>query len=232
MNLKTKIPWTNIVVLILGVSTSNLIAQDIYTWTDAEGRTHYSNEAKDKSAKSATLPNTERYDSDKRIKDLKKEAERTCLNRGGVQCSLGEDQDGSVLCSDGSKDSEETFKASCSEVKLIAEIKKPKKRLSKQLLQIPLNAVVRNESSQDAKEVSVRVKLPETPNSDKFYELKLEGPTNIPSYGAGQYTYSGKLIDDRVVLKGVITADCENCLKVPVTFEQNCLQIPKEEQKP
>ncbi len=63
--------------------------------------------------------------------------------------------------------------------------------------------------------MSVRVKLPETPNSDKFYELKLEGPTSIPSYGAGQYTYSGKLIDDRVILKGVITADCENCLKVP-----------------
>lgn len=229
MNLKKKLAVKLLLCTILTIGISKIsYSQEIYTWTDESGTTHYSNEAKDKAAKSANLPDTERYNSDKRIKDLKKETERTCLNRGGVQCSLGEDTDGSVVCSDGSRDSEETFIASCSEVKLIAELHKPKKRLSKQLLQIPLNAEVRNQSSQEAKNVSVKVKLPQNPVSDEFYELKLEGPTSISSFGVAQYTYSGKLIDDRVILKGIISADCENCLKIPETPPTN----PEEKQIP
>lgn len=195
-------------------------AQEIYSWTDDEGKVHYSNEPKDSSAKSVTLPDTERYNSDQRIKDLKKEAARTCLNKGGIQCSLGEDSDGSVICSDGSKGSEEIFKASCSEVKLIAELKKPKKRLSKQILKIPVTATVRNQSSQEAKGIEVKVKFPQTPNADEYFDLRLEGPTNIPSFGVGEYTYSGKLIDDRIVIKGVISVDCQNCLKTPPEPEQ------------
>lgn len=124
-----------------------------------------------------------------------------------------------MVCSDGSKNSEEKFKSSCSEVKLLAEIIKPKARLTKQLLQIPLNAEVRNQSSQEAKGVNIKVKLPKTPFSDEYFELQLEGPTSIPSFGVAQYTYSGKLIDDRIVLKGLISVDCENCLKIPVNIQ-------------
>jgi len=210
-----KIPKFGLTFLIL-IYIGTVVSQEIYTWTDSEGRNHYSNEAKDGDAKSVTLPDTERYNSDARIKELRKEAARTCLNRGGVQCSLGEDEDGSVVCSDGTKDSEESFKASCAEVKLLAELNRPKKRLSKQLLRIPVTATVRNQSSQEAKGVSVKVKLPETPNSDEHFGLELEGPTDIPAYGVGEYTFSGRLIDDRIVIKGVISVDCENCLKVPV----------------
>lgn len=206
--------------LAMMFSLTTACSQEIYSWTDEQGKTHYSNEAKDSTAKSVTLPDTERYNADQRIKDLKKETARTCLNKGGVQCSLGADEDGSVICSDGSKNSEESFKASCSEVKLIAELNRPKKRLSKQLLRIPVTATVRNQSSQDAKGVEVKVKFPNTPNADEYFDLKLEGPSVIPSFGIAEYTFSGRLIDDRVVIKGVISVDCENCLKVPESVVQ------------
>ncbi len=201
-------------------------AQDIFSWTDKDGKVHYSNEAKDLDAKSVELPNTERYNSDQRIKDYKKETARTCLNKGGIQCSLGADTDGSVICSDNSKDSEESFEASCSEVKLLADLKKTKKRLSKQLLRIPLDATVRNQSSQEAIGVDVKVKLPKTPNADEFFDLKLEGPTTIPAFGVAEYSYSGKLFDDRIVIKGVISVDCDNCLKAK-TMEHS-KEIPLE----
>ncbi|HMO18447.1 MAG TPA: hypothetical protein PKA63_06635 [Oligoflexia bacterium] len=199
-------------------------AGSISSWVDKDGVRHFSSSEPAPSVESypkekINLPEIEKYDIDTRIKELKAQTPETCLHRGGINCEAGVDTDGSVICHDGFRNSLEQFDISCSEVRLISSIKAPPSK-SKRLMKVPIIIEVRNESGIEAKEVRVKVSYPVAPYEEERIELSLEGPTSIPSYGIAEYSYSGKLIDDRIAPRGHVKITCENCWKPNLESKQ------------
>ncbi len=88
--------------------TATLSAQTIYKYTDEEGRTHYSTEPQDLSAKPAELPEITKAEF-----ETHKNLPETCSKHGGINCQLGADEDGSVICYDGFRGSVARFKFHC-----------------------------------------------------------------------------------------------------------------------
>jgi hypothetical protein len=204
-------------VLLLAVTSFLLTsctshADPISTWVDEDGVRHFSSTENTDKAEAAELPDIKKYDSDSRIEALKDVAKRTCLNRGGVDCEAGPTEQGTVICADGFKGSSEKYDGSCTEIRLISTLDVPEQRIpDKRFLRVPVKVSVRNESRIEATNIRVKVSLPETLTSDDRYELLLEGPDTIPPFEIANYTYSGRMLDVRIVRRGNVRITCEEC---------------------
>ncbi len=199
-----------IIPLIL-ISSSFLIAEDVFKWVDDEGNIHYSNNSQDSQGTKAELPELEKSDFKDRLEELNSISNQTCIKRGGVNCEAGKDGDGSVICLDGYKDSSEEFQALCTEVRLQSSINLPENRSRKRLTIMPLTVIVRNNSAIIAEDVRVEVSLLKALNLSVREKLILEGSKNIPAFGISEYTFTGKTFDERILRKGNISTSCKNC---------------------
>lgn len=124
---------------------------------------------------------------------VKKPLKQTCGMHGGINCTAGSDKDGSVVCYDGFKDSLQRFNFECSAPKLLLE--------KSDLVNGILVAIVRNNSSVDAKDIHVFA-------YQDAQEIALHGPEEIAGFESGQYELPWKwpgLGPPSVLIK------CSNC---------------------
>lgn len=197
--------------LLNSLFNSPCFSDDVYKWTDEQGKVHFSNEQKKVDAQKAELPQIEKENFEEKINDLKTLTNQTCLNRGGINCEAGKDSDGSVLCMDGFKDSAEIYDELCTEVKLTYEIVLPPKNKHKKLSFYPIKVQARNTTGINARDVSIKISLLYHLAEDRRYLLTLEGPNEISPFGIAEYTYIGKNIDERILRKAHVQIQCKNC---------------------
>lgn len=212
--------------LVLGLLTASpAAAGDIYTWTDENGKVHYSTEPH-ADAQKADLPEVRREDLDEKIKDIKGSTPPNCHKHGGVDCSRGSDSDGSVICLDGFKDSMLPYRFSCLEARLRASelnllngqhevigiINKDFEISEEQALQagdMALLLTLRNNSSVEAFGVSVQVR---TPDGSK---VEAAGPDKVEPFGVAEYQLPLKSLPERIALSRLDRLDfkvrCTNC---------------------
>jgi hypothetical protein len=198
--------------LLINACTGN--AEPISTWVDEDGVRHFSSrEDKESTAtEKARLPDIQKYDSDSMIESLKEVANKTCINRGGVDCEAGPAPDGTVICADGYKGSAEQYEGSCTQIRLVSSLDVPESgRADKRFLSVPVKVSVRNESRIEATDVAVRASFHESLSSESRFKLLLEGPDTIPPFEIAHYTYSGKLLDVRIARRGNIKVTCREC---------------------
>jgi hypothetical protein len=173
--------------LSLSFSTLNVLAEPIYKSESKSGIPVYSSKSSSNQAEIAKLPTlkTETADTNTEKQEL-----ISCSSHGGINCSLGKDIDGSVICYDGFRDSQQRYVFSCSRAKL-------------EILEASLTSdassssfIVRNLSNVTAKVLSVSLR-----NS-----LVIKGPEQLDGYDSIEIKVEGVLKN----LSG-ISVSCENC---------------------
>lgn len=159
-------------IIICILFSSSAFAEDIYKWTDATGKTHYSSKPQSKDAKIASLPQIMRGEVKVPPSQL-----ISCKTHGGVDCQAGTDEDGSVVCGDGFKDSAQRYRFSCSAPKL--EVSQITDRQQDGTYSI----FVRNSRSVTAQAPSVVIRQPDGSKAN------LSGPKEIDAFGVAEFKY-------------------------------------------
>lgn len=187
-----------VLILVLSLMPS-AFASPIYKWKDKNGIVHYSSKQTSPQAKPADLPKIMRTKSEAPKVDLS-----NCKSHGGVNCRLGPDKDGSVICYDGFAEASTRFIFSCSSPKLeIADVSAPDKDGN-------FTVFVRNTTSVEARGAEV------------FYisrllanKTKLDGPSQIDSFGVAEFYFQPESLRKeqrpKQVLAGDLKLSCENC---------------------
>ena len=163
---------------------------------EKDGKVTYTSKPPTKNAAPATLPKLGRWE----VAQVKAKGV-TCDSHGGVNCQLGADSDGSVICTDDFKDSTLRFSFTCSAAKLeIVEISKPTETGE-------FSVTVRNSKSVVASGASVLFK------PEKFEDgSKLDGPELIDPFGVAEFHFkpqnSDKLFKPSIAQ---ILVNCANC---------------------
>lgn len=208
--------------------TQQASAQQIYSWKDAQGRTHYSTTAKSRLAETTKLPEIQRENIDKKIELIKETTPGSCESMGGIDCSAGKDKkDGSVICVNGDKNSHEKFSEVCLKAKLysdaLAEISQdeiiPLDKLNPSKLENTaakkLVVMARNTSPVEASGVSVEVKLTMLSG---LITVDAQGPSKIAPYASEEYVVDlSKLpsqVPPRLLKRARYTLTCKNCASV------------------
>lgn len=171
---------------------------EVYKWTDETGTVHYSTSKQDDQAAPVKLPKIMKGD----VK-IPESLKITCVDHGGINCSAGPDEDGSVVCQDGYRDAVTRFVFNCKTAKLeITEISDLDEEGN-------FLVYVRNKSAVRAEKVKVQIFLTE----DK--PETLEGADKINSFQAAEYKIPGLLMigdPQAKPKKEQIVVECENCL--------------------
>lgn len=172
------------------------LADEIFKWVDQDGITHYSTRGEDQRARLAELPKVSKG-------DYKVGAVNgaTCDKHGGINCELGEDADGSVICLDGFDGASARFKFHCSTPKLsITDISEPDARSK-------VSVFVRNDRSVPAKHPKLLF------TSTDGSKLILTGPEEIAPYQLAEFSLlSGSITKSgRKPRESQFTISCENC---------------------
>jgi Domain of unknown function (DUF4124) len=160
-------------IICLFCATFRVQAAPIYKWTDESGNVHYSSAAKDKRAKEAALPEIMRGESKVPASQLV-----SCKDHGGINCQIGPDKDGSVICGDGFTEAVQRYRFSCSAPKL--EIY----QISEKQPDGSYSVFVRNSRSVTAKNAVLALKIRDD------VSVNLDGPKEIEAHGVGEYKYS------------------------------------------
>lgn len=188
-----------ILILFSVLCANSALAAPIYKWKDKNGVVHYSSKPGSAQAKPAELPKIMRVKMDPPRTDLS-----SCKSHGGINCRLGPDKDGSVICYDGFVDASTRFLFSCSSPKLeIADVSQPDKEGN-------FTVFVRNTTSVEAKgaEVFYISRLLES-------KTKLDGPSLIDSFGVAEFYFQPEALRKEQRPKSVVTSElkltCENC---------------------
>jgi len=216
------------VLLAIFLMSPQVLADQVFKWTDAQGKTYYSTQPRNPNDSPTKLPYVQKENIDKRIQKIKLDTPPNCLNHGNEDCSKGPDTDGSVICSDGYRDAVLPFRFYCLETKLRAEMfllaDKAKKRISFSKSAIPkdptklhgIEIAVRNTTSVAAQKVIVEFHIPE-PNTAgmRIQELRASGPEKIEPYGLASYTlvfnHSAYRLRQRELRQGRYKISCHNC---------------------
>lgn|GEM_PF-5633871 len=164
-----------LLILCFGVQAG---AEQIHLCTDSKGKSYYCSTASPDSSP-VVLPELTKEPGDERIKRIEQQTPKHCGNHGGVDCSLGPDADGSVICADSYRDAILPFRFKCLEAKLAIEDLSLEKDPESSLSEIVL--VVKNNSSTPAESVSAEFDLPDAG------KLKADGPDTIGAYGLGEF---------------------------------------------
>jgi len=218
---RTKLKW-NLPGLILAILFSGIAhADNIYKWTDAEGRTYYSTSPKGKDDVPANLPELGRENINGSIDKIRSTIPPNCGSHGGIDCTSGADVDGSVICVDGFRDAQVPFRFHCLESVLEAELsstlhpkdssaplasRKDLTRLGPRAKSFEIS--VRNNSGVKAIGVSVELTKDDT-------AVTFEGPKSIKPYGIGDYVLVRSNIPFRLNSKTLeeirFQISCSNC---------------------
>ena len=157
----------------------------VYRSADEKGVPVYSSKQKDPSAKPATLPPIVKAP----IAGIKP-VRLTCVDHGGINCQLGPDVDGSVVCYDNFRDSLQRFANSCTAARL--DILEESYRYGLN----DFSLVVRNTSAVAAKGVRIEV------NRGAVFR----GPDKLEPYGSAEFSLSSVPAKSANFL-----ASCANC---------------------
>lgn len=215
------------VTLILIFFTTPAWSEDLYSWTDEKGITHYSTKAEGSGAQKIKLKPIERENLKDKIERLKSNTPDTCKEHQGVDCSKGADIDGSVICKDGYSFSTTRYNIGCLEAKLVAEsftvidkkggisiLPTPKSHASQKddpqdYQNKSLNLSVRNTSNVKANNVYIRFYTP------KSEDMRAKGPKTIEAYGIADYTIKLDSVYNPDVLRRLSRVrskiHCSNC---------------------
>jgi len=168
----------------------------VYKWEDGSGVIHYSNKAPRAGLKPVQLPPITRGE----VKLSQRKLE-TCDKHGGINCQLGPDTDGSVICYDGFRGAVSRYRFSCTAPKLeVADVSDLKDDGS-------FSVFVRNSKSVTAREPEVFFKQPEG------REVKLKGPTTVEAFGLAEFVYQSAgrpVITQKPTIEHLSLA-CANC---------------------
>lgn len=116
---------------------------------------------------------------------------QTCRRKGGVDCTKGADEDGSVICIDGSKDSAQKFSDECTTARITI--------VNEEIVGEEKLVAVRNLSSVTAKGIEVSLsRLDRT-------KTRYEGPKEIEPFGVAEFR--GRKGNSYETL----SVQCENC---------------------
>lgn len=202
------------------------VAEEIFTWTDEFGVTHYTTTPPPQGAKPADLPRIERESLDRKIEDIRASTPPNCVAHGGVDCSKGVDLDGSVICSDGFKDAILPFRFSCLEVRLLyppitiesatdevlGTIGKKTKLTVRELQDAKLHLALRNTSGTEAFGVRVAFEFP------RQKPLEAIGPDKVDAFGGADYILPLRLAGGRMSPEELqrvrVKISCTNCAAI------------------
>lgn len=172
--------------------------EQVYTWVDESGVTHFSTKATNEKAQVAELPQIMRAEVKIDIPDI-----ASCADHGGVDCQAGSDSDGSVICFDGFKGASARFRFHCSTPKLdISDISEVNE-------QGEFRVFVRNSKPVKAENPSMFFKM------EDGIEAELKGPDSIEAFGIAEFLFepagemSGKLT--KVPAEVDMRLTCANC---------------------
>lgn len=191
-------------------------AQAVYKTTDSLGKTTYSS-GSSPVGEPTNLPSVTRENIDARISALKSQAAFTCAAHGGIDCSKGQDSDGSVICADDFREASIPFRFRCLEAKLT--VKGPYLRdtaqenashgLKPQATK-KLQITLRNTSDIPANELKVSFII------SRSDPLPAQGPDTVEPFGIGDYTLFLDSLSDQYDLKDLKKAkysiSCRNCV--------------------
>lgn len=230
---KNRIPQIIIAASLLLTGLPLAKAEEIYQWTDKQGKVLFSTSpvppSQGHSSKkvAAKLPPLFRENLSAKIQQLKYNTPATCNSHGGLDCSQGADSDGSVICLDGFRGSKQPFNFSCLETKLkVSDFSLiyskpgtpskaesvPVKKLSSlsetHFLAKALRISIRNTAGVKAKDVQIKVKV-----GNKL--LKAQGEDHIPPYGANDYEVNLSNLKYKLFTRDISKASyrlrCKNC---------------------
>lgn len=188
---RKKIPIAAIVAIILGtngVAESN--AQEIFR-NENEGSPFYTTSKPNPDAKPVELPEIEKTS----LPPITS-SPATCRSHGGVKCKEGADIDGSVICIDGFKDSQQDFGSTCSEAKLVIEtIKRDNASRTAKVFVRSVNPVDADDPFISYRDIEMK-------------RHKLNGPVILEAYGMMEFTLENLGVDPE---KTAIEIGCTNC---------------------
>lgn len=163
------------------------------------------------------------YNLEKKVKALKEITPANCFSHGEIDCSKGEDVDGSVICKDGFRGAVMSYNSQCLEVRLEVQYlvttnspKTPYLKHSKKLIEdlkgykvLALHLNIRNLSDVKAKNIKVEFTL------ERKYPYNAQGPETIDPYGLAEYNLELATLPEEPtleqLLKTVYRVDCGNC---------------------
>lgn len=169
------------------------LSADIYEWIDSKGVKHYSTYDRPEGSRKAELAPIKRVPITTNPKLLK-----SCIKHGGNDCAKGADEDGSVICRDGFRESGARFIFSCSTSKLVVtEVKKNDDG--------KIAVYVRNEAPVKARGTFVLLR-------NGKLKTKIQGPMELGPHELGEFSMD----PPRASVKAELTpndfeADCVNC---------------------
>lgn len=183
-------PWWALLPALL---IAKPLLADIYEWTDEKGVKHYSTYEKPAGSKKAELAPIKRVPLTTNPKLL-----QSCIKHGGNDCTKGADEDGSVVCRDGFKDSGARFIFSCSTSKLVVtEVKKNEDG--------KVAVYVRNEAPVKAKGTFVLLRKGKL-------KTKIQGPLELDPHELGEFSMEPPKVPITTELTPHdFEADCVNC---------------------
>lgn len=209
------------VVAALSVELLHAAAEDVYKWTDNQGKITYSSKPPSAASTPAQLPLIGREDIDEKIDKIKEDTVPNCEMHGGVDCSQGADNDGSVICLDGQRSALLPFRFACLESRLSVSyrvrvlgpenkelpLKQAKKELAASARVRSIYASVRNSSSVKAFGIRVELKRPTDP---KIYLF--EGPREVEGFGLADYSISlPEAVSKYQLERFQLRVRCTNC---------------------
>lgn len=169
---------TRFLFFLLFFIPSIALSDSVYTWVDENGVKHYSTKAENPQAKVAELPEINRGDV-----DVAPVLMKNCTDRGGIDCSQGPDDDGSVVCYDGFRDAVARYRFHCSSPKIeIAEVSDLNENGGFSVFVRNTNSVVANNP-----EVIFKGKY-----NKKNTKLLLAGPPQIEAFGLAEFLYTAR----------------------------------------
>ena len=184
-------------IACLVLTCSMATASPVYKWQDKDGVTHYSSKPTAQDAQPAKLPEITRAE----VK-ISTEGLQTCNKHGGVNCQLGPDSDGSVVCYDGFKGAVTRYRFNCNSPKLkISDVAERDENGG-------FTVYVRNSASVAASQAAVLYKP-----SENSREIKLAGPIEIEPFGLGEYKYTPGAGDAGMPKPSLseLNIECANC---------------------
>ena len=127
----------------------------------------------------------------------------------GIDCRSGADSDGSVICLDGFRDSEELFRFRCIESKL--------KFQEVFLTDKTLLLTIRNISAVNARDISVFLEIKKGLIDKTTYPLL--GDMQLEAYSLSDYTLEldgeeAKQLKEEEVMAGSLSIQCKNCSRI------------------
>ncbi|MCB0319858.1 MAG: hypothetical protein KDD60_02965 [Bdellovibrionales bacterium] len=188
--------WVCLASSGLGLPSVSRAENGVFSWEDESGVLHFSSKKGDPKAQQAKLPAINRGEV-----QLVKRKLLSCSNHGGINCQAGADEDGSVICYDGFRDSAPIYRFSCNAPKLeVADIS-----------DIDMNGhftvTVRNSKSIVAESPIVKFL------SESGAPVVLNGPNRIDGYGVGEFVFNAQ---DADIPRGPVNLaqlqlECGNC---------------------